>query len=72
MITINNLNGGKRFADLSRPRQTLLTEVRESPGQNAEHHDNNTNGTGNDNQGNFTAGTATPFCLDGYDGQQDE
>jgi hypothetical protein len=49
----------------------LLTEVRESPGQNAEHRDNNTDATGNHNQGDFTAGMTTPFCLHRYEGQQD-
>jgi hypothetical protein len=73
MMTINNLNGSKKFAELGGPRRTrFLSEVRKSPGQNPEHHDNNTNGTDNHNQGHFTAGKATPFWINRYDGQQDE
>jgi hypothetical protein len=72
MMTLNNLNGGKKFTHRSAPGRTLLTEVRKSPGQNAEHHDNNTNGPDNDDQGNFAAQTATSFCFDCYDAQQDE
>src|SRR3954452_18982325 len=73
MMTINNLNGGKRFAASQRIRPSaLLAEAPESPCQNAEHHDNNANGTGNDNQGNFAAGTATPFGVDRDDAEQDE
>jgi hypothetical protein len=52
--------------------QRELTEVAKSPHQDSEHHDENTETTDCDHQGNLPTRETRPFGFDGTNAEQDK